>query len=363
MEIKLESKKGEYAIYIEKGILNSAGGYAKRLNPKKVFVVTDSNVEPLYFEKLKNSLEKRELHVSHAVIEAGEVSKSIECLTSLYKECIKASITRSDLIIALGGGVVGDVTGFLASTYLRGLKLIQIPTTLLSQIDSSVGGKTAVNLPEGKNLVGTFYQPDAVLIDPETLSTLPDREYSAGLSEAIKYAVIRDRKMLDYMKDFKTSKRNIEKIIERCVKIKRDVVEKDEFDKGERMILNYGHTVGHAIEKAGGYLEYIHGEAVAIGMICAMEISEKLKYSKPSDRNKLKEIILANNLPVSVPYDPKECLKAISNDKKMDGDELNVILPKGLGDCEIVRTTPNAFLSLAYDSSVFAKKAYPKNEE
>lgn len=356
MEIKLNSQKGEYFIHIEKGILSKIHKFVKKFNPNKVFVVTDSNVHPLYFDKIKSLIENNGISVFCSILPAGESSKSTESLISLYKDCIENSITRTDLIIALGGGVVGDITGFLASTYLRGLKLIQIPTTLLSQIDSSVGGKTAVNLPQGKNLVGTFYQPDCVLIDPEVLETLPKRELSAGLAEAIKYAVIRDGKMLDLLKDFETSKKNIEKIIEKCVTIKRDVVEKDEFDKGERMILNFGHTVGHAIEKAGKYKDYIHGEAVALGMICAMEIAVKLGYSNESDEKKLKDAILNNNLPVRVPYEPKECLKAIINDKKMDGNELNVIMPKGIGNCEIIKTTPNAFLSLSEDSGIFTKK-------
>lgn len=356
MEIKLNSQKGEYVIHIEKNILNEADKYVKSFNPRKVFIVTDSNVYPLYFEKLKNLIEKHGILVYHSVLPAGESSKSTDKLIMLYKKCIENSITRTDLIIALGGGVVGDVTGFLASTYLRGLKLIQIPTTLLSQIDSSVGGKTAVNLPEGKNLVGTFYQPDAVLIDPTVLDTLPERELAAGLAEAIKYSVIKDKKMLDMMKNIESSKKNIEKIIEKCVMIKRDVVENDEFDKGERMILNYGHTVGHAIEKAGHYEEYIHGEAVALGMICAMEISVKLGYSKDSDAEKLKNVIINNKLPVSVPYNPEECLQAITKDKKMDGAELNVVMPEGIGNCNIIKTTPNAFSTLAEGTSIFQKK-------
>lgn len=353
MEIKLNSKKGEYSIYIKKKILNEIDKFVKPFNPKKVFVVTDSNVYPLYFEKVKETLEKAGFSVFHSVIEAGETSKSINSLTNLYRECINCNITRTDLIIALGGGVVGDVTGFLASTYLRGLKLIQVPTTLLSQIDSSVGGKTAVNLPEGKNLVGTFYQPDLVIIDPDVLDTLPERELSAGISEAIKYGVIRDRSMLDLMKNIDTSKKNIEEIIEKSITIKRDVVEKDEFDKGERMILNFGHTVGHAIEKAGEYSEYIHGEAVALGMICAIEVAVKLGYAKNEEVEFLKGIIKENNLPLKTSYNATECLKAILNDKKMEGSELNVIMPVGLGNCQIIKITPNAFSSLAKESSIF----------
>lgn len=353
MEIKLNSQKGEYFIHIEKNILSSADRFVKAFNPKKVFVVTDENVFPLWFEKLKKTIEKSGASVCSYVLKAGEGSKSTDNLINLYKACIENKITRTDLIIALGGGVVGDITGFLASTYLRGLKLIQIPTTLLSQIDSSVGGKTAVNLPEGKNLVGTFYQPDCVLIAPQTLETLPERELSAGLAEAIKYAVIKDASLLNLMKNTDNAKKNIEKIIEKCVKIKRDVVENDEFDKGERMILNYGHTVGHAIEKAGGYSDYIHGEGVALGMLCAMEISIALGYSTNKDFDKLKETIINNKLPINVPYSPDECLKAIINDKKMDGSELNVILPEGIGKCNIIKTTPNAFITLAKKSSIF----------
>ena len=250
MELRLNAKNHDYSIFIQENILKDAGKHANKLTGDKVFVVTDSNVFPLYFDAVKSALEQENLTVSHYVIPAGEASKSLEMLGVLYEECVKNRITRTDLILALGGGVVGDLTGFLAATYLRGVNLMQIPTTFLAQIDSSVGGKTAIDLPSGKNLAGAFYQPKTVLIDPTVLSTLSETLFADGMAEAIKYACIRDKEMLTLLKN---PKENLLEIITRCVKIKRDVVEHDEFDTGERMILNFGHTVGHTIEKMGNY--------------------------------------------------------------------------------------------------------------
>ena len=350
MELKLNAKNGDYSIFIEENSLQTAGTHAKKLTGGKVFVVTDSNVFPLYFETVKASLENEGLSVSHYVIPAGESSKSLEMLGILYEECVKNRITRTDLIVALGGGVVGDLTGFLAASYLRGVNLLQIPTTFLVQIDSSVGGKTAIDLPSGKNLVGAFYQPKTVLIDPMVLSTLSQEIFADGMAEAIKYACIRDKELLSLLK---APKENLLKIITRCVSIKRDVVEKDEFDTGERMILNYGHTIGHCIEQAGNYIEFTHGQAVAVGMVCILRMGQALGKVTKEEAEEVIRLIKDSHLPITVPYQGETCLQTVVNDKKMAGKTLRMVLPDGLGNCSIEEIDPQEFMKLAMDTGVF----------
>lgn len=352
MELKLRAGNGDYQIIIEKNILKKTGSYACCLTKGKAHIVTDSNVFPLYFQAVRSSLEEAGLTVSHTVIPAGESSKSLEMLGKLYEECVKNKITRSDVIIALGGGVVGDLTGFLAATYLRGVPLMQLPTTLLAQIDSSVGGKTAIDLPSGKNLAGAFYQPKIVLIDPVATETLSPEIFSDGMAEAIKYALIRDRSMIELVK---SPKDFLEEIIIRSVSIKRDVVEQDEFDTGERMILNFGHTVGHTIEKAGNYTQFTHGQAVAAGMVCAVQISQCLGLISEEDVDMITGLIQRNHLPVTVGYTAKECLDSVVTDKKMEGTTLNAVLLTGIGSCEIRKFMPEEFIRLASQSSIFQK--------
>ena len=345
MEITLKAKNTDSKILIANNTLEDIASYIKK--DSRVFIVTDENVFSLYYNKIEALLS--DFRVSHTVLKAGEMSKSLENLNYLYGECIKNNITRSDLIIALGGGVIGDITGFLAATYLRGVSLMQIPTTLLAQIDSSVGGKTAVNLEYGKNLAGVFYQPHTVLIDPVVLGSLSDCIFSDGISEAIKYAYIRDKELLPLFSD---SKKNILKIIETCVTIKKDVVTKDEFDRGERMILNFGHTIGHAIEKAGSFSLYTHGQGVALGMLAAAEISSEIYgFKGVSD---LKKILEKNNLPIKTEKISSDCLKYIVNDKKMESDTLNVILVKDIGEAIIHKMTLNEFIKLAEKSSIWS---------
>ena len=350
MEVTLNAKNHKYSIYIEQGCLTNAGSYAKKLTGEKVFLVTDSNVFPLYFEVVKASLEKAGLTVSHYVIPAGEPSKSLPMLGILYEECIKNRITRTDLIIALGGGVVGDLTGFLAATYLRGVNLMQIPTTFLAQIDSSVGGKTAIDLPSGKNLAGAFYQPKIVLIDPDVLSTLTDDIFRDGMAEAIKYGCIRDKELLTLLEN---PKEYLTEIITRCVTIKKNVVEQDEFDTGERMILNFGHTVGHAIEKMGNYTEYTHGQAVAIGMVCILKMGLSLGKICEEEVNAVIRLIEKSKLPLRVPYDGEQCLQSVSSDKKMTGSTLNAVFPKGLGNCTVEKWSVAEFNRLALQTQIF----------
>lgn len=317
-------------IYIGEGIFQTTAKHvAEKFHPTRIHVVTDSNVEPLYLRKLCAQFP---LTVTYSVIPAGEEHKNLNTVAGLYTDLCDAGLTRSDLVIALGGGVVGDITGFLAATYLRGIHICQIPTTLLSQVDSSVGGKCGVDLPQGKNLVGAFYQPELVMIDPSILSSLPDRIFCDGMAEVIKYGCISNRDILDLIAapDFK---QNMERIVYECVRIKRDVVEEDEHDNGLRMILNFGHTIGHAAEKLGNYVDLSHGQAVAIGMTAAAKLNKLL------GGNDLTETITAaccaHNLPTELPYSRKDIYQSLLSDKKLRSDTMNFILVDRLGSAEI----------------------------
>ena len=263
-------------------------------------IVSDDNVFPLYGKQLCDSLSGYECH--SLVLPHGEPTKSFDTLPKVYSAMLDAKLTRSDLVIALGGGVIGDLTGFAASTYLRGIKCVQIPTSLLAQVDSSVGGKTAVDLPQGKNLVGAFFHPKMVLIDPLVLNTLPDHFIHDGMGEVIKYGCIKDSGLFDLLlshSSFEDLKPDLPKIIARCVDIKRIVVEADQFDTGERMLLNFGHTLAHAVEQRFAYERESHGEAVAIGMYQITRISEELGLTREGTAGEIRKILESYGLPVS----------------------------------------------------------------
>lgn len=319
-------------ILIGQGLLDEAAARCAQIfSPSRVHIVTDSNVAPLYLEKLKSQFT---LPVSHTIIPAGEEHKRLSTVETIYHDLLTNGMTRKDLLIALGGGVTGDITGFAAATFLRGISLCQIPTTLLAQVDSSVGGKTGVDLPEGKNLVGAFYQPRLVLIDPGVLASLPERVFSEGMGEVIKYGCISNPRILELCaaSDYKS---NIENIIYECVKIKRDVVAVDEHDTGLRMILNFGHTIGHAAEKLGNYTALAHGEAVAVGMVAAMRLSNLL--GAPTDHVPMLTTALQNaGLPTELNYDREQIYRALLSDKKKFGGTVNFILVRELGRAEIV---------------------------
>ena len=339
--LKINIPGREYDINIEKGILKRAGELLKPLcNGSKATVVTDSNVGPIYADIIKESLEKEGLSVHICQIPAGEESKCCEQLFGLYDEMLDFKMTRSDLVIALGGGVVGDLTGFAASTIYRGIPYVQIPTTILSQVDSSVGGKVAIDLPKGKNLVGAFYQPKMVLIDPLCLDTLPDRNVADGMAEVIKYGAIWDKDLfarLEQIKDKTELFDQIEEIVYNCCDIKRQVVEDDELDTGGRMILNFGHTFGHAIEKEYNYKTYTHGEAVAVGMVMACEFGEKMGITPGGTAERMKNILGNYQLPTSVAISDDSLNDAIAVDKKGEGSKINLILLSQLGKAEIVK--------------------------
>lgn len=331
-KLTLTGAAGVSDIHIGCGLLGQAAPLClSRFSPTRVHIVTDSNVAPLYLDAVRAQFM---LPVTFTVLPAGEEHKRLSSVETLYHDFLQAGLTRRDLVIALGGGVTGDVTGFAAATFLRGVPLCQIPTTLLAQVDSSVGGKTGVDLPEGKNLVGAFYQPGLVLIDPDVLASLPDATFSDGMAEVIKYGCIANAAILDMVSTTDCRER-IESIIYECVKIKRDVVAQDERDTGLRQILNFGHTIGHAVEKLGNYVDLTHGQAVAIGMVAAMRLSNEL--GAPQDLSApLIRILEAHGLPVALPYGREEIFAAMLSDKKKLGGTVNFILVRELGKAEIV---------------------------
>ncbi|KMT22726.1 3-dehydroquinate synthase [Clostridium cylindrosporum] len=328
-----------YPIYIEKGLFDEIGSYIKDVaKTKKISIVTDSNVDRLYGEKLVDILQKEGFNIKKIVVEPGEKSKSFATFERVLNEMLDFSMTRSDLIIAFGGGVVGDLTGFVASSLLRGVDFVQIPTTLLSQVDSSVGGKVAINTNYGKNLVGAFYQPVGVYIDPNLLKTLDQRYLADGMAEVIKYGCIKDKNLFYDLLSYseKEFDKNIEKIIYTCCNIKRIVVEKDEKDTGDRMLLNFGHTIGHAIEKYFNYESFTHGEAVALGMYMITKTAETLGDTSMGTSEVIKEILRKYSLPVLIDLkDRDKVLNAIGLDKKNIGKSLNIILLKEVGQSYI----------------------------
>ena len=282
--------------------------------------------------KVLNNEENVFVCPSTASFAAGEENKNLNTVQDLYEFLIENHFDRKDMLAALGGGVVGDLTGFTAATYLRGISFIQIPTSLLAQVDSSIGGKTGVDLPEGKNLVGAFYQPRLVLIDPNVLASLPDSTFADGMAEVVKYGYISNREILTMVSQ-PNYKSNIENIIYECVKIKRDVVVIDEHDTGLRMILNFGHTIGHAAEKLGNYTDLTHGQAVAIGMVAAMRLSALLGNEDLTAP--LIDILKHIGLPTELNYDRESIFHALLSDKKKIGATVNFILVREAGRAEI----------------------------
>lgn len=335
--IEVEASSGSYTIYIKNGLLEQIGSEVKKIyKGRKIAIVTDSNVDKFYGTKVINSLKSEGFETFKIVVKAGEESKSFDTLLGVYDKLLDFKINRGDIIIALGGGVVGDMTGFAAATFLRGIPLIQIPTTLLSQVDSSVGGKVAVDLPRGKNLVGNFYNPKAVFIDPLLLRTLNDKFFNDGMGEVIKYGAIKDIELFYKLMNYENKKailKDIDEIIYTCCRIKAAVVERDELDTGERMLLNFGHTIGHAIEQFFNFKEYSHGEAVAMGMYAITKLGEEIGMTKLGTSSTIKDILIKYNLPWALPEIKTEVIiEAISHDKKNLGEYMNFILIESIGN-------------------------------
>ena len=326
----------EYDILIERGLLGQVGARIRAVLPRarKLAVVTDTNVGPLYYNRIKASLEAAGFECWGAVIPAGEKSKNPSQLAQLWESFMDFGLTRTDGVVALGGGVVGDLAGFAAATILRGVAFVQIPTTLLAQVDSSVGGKVAVDLEHGKNLAGAFYQPRLVLMDPDTLNTLDLPQFVDGMAEVVKYGCIWDRDFFDFLAARPNREQlmeSIEHILYACCDIKRQVVEQDERDIGLRMILNFGHTLGHAYELAGHYVEWTHGEAVAAGMCAAAKVGVKLGVTPAGVPGQIENACAALGLPTSIPCSAEDYAAAIDLDKKSAGADITLILLDRIG--------------------------------
>jgi len=322
----------DYDIHIGEGLIKDVGQLAHGvIAPCKVALISDAHVSPLYLGAVETSLSASGYEVYPMILEPGEPSKSMPALERILDFLCMCPLTKSDVVAALGGGVIGDAAGFAAAVYLRGISYIQIPTTLLAAVDSSVGGKTAVNLPAGKNLAGAFHQPSLVICDTQTLATLPRDVFSDGVAEAVKYGVIGSRSLFDKLQNG-FSERDTEEIIAECVTMKADIVAQDEFDEGVRQLLNFGHTIGHAIEGLSGF-SIRHGHAVAVGMAIMARAANRLGLSREDCAPEIEKALHANGLPDACEYSASELAQAAMADKKRRGGRITVIMPDAIGCC------------------------------
>lgn len=328
MIVPVSLARSPYDVHVGPGLLDQAGSLtASVVKPGRCALITDSNVAPLFAGRVEKSLGDAGFEVTTLVSPAGEKSKSLSETSSLCDRMIAAGLDRSSCLVALGGGVIGDLAGFVAAIYHRGIPFVQIPTTVVAQVDSSVGGKTGVNAPGGKNLIGAFHQPRLVVADTDTLSTLPEREFNEGFAEVIKHAAIRDFEMLDALDDRPA-------LVARNVAIKAAIVAEDEFEtSGVRALLNFGHTIGHGIENAAGYGRFLHGEAIALGLVAACRLSVEKADLPPSACDKILDALARYKLPLSLPPDiPVEnILAALRKDKKFHGGSVRFVLLKQPG--------------------------------
>jgi 3-dehydroquinate synthase len=307
-------------------------------------VITDATVDPLYAEPVASALSEQGCEVDLLVVDPGEMSKSIDTAAELWERMLEEGTDRTSTVVAVGGGVIGDLAGFVAATFARGLAFVQVPTTLLAQVDSSVGGKVGINLPGAKNMVGAFWQPRGVVIDVDVLRTLPEREYRAGLAEVVKYGVIQDAEFFTHLEQHVDSINHrdaglLAHIVHRCCRLKADVVEQDEREEtGLRAILNYGHTFCHAFEAATGYEQLLHGEGVAIGMLCASRLAERLGRVDAAFTKRQYDLLQALGLPTAVPdVSHEELIELMYHDKKVQRGKLRFVLPSRMGHVEMVR--------------------------
>jgi len=338
--LNLDLGERSYPIYIDSGLLNKADLLTSHIRAKRVCIVSNNIVAPLYLASLKAKLTN--FIVDDVVLPDGEAEKSLGNFEVIMSHLLKHEHGRDTTLIALGGGVIGDITGFAAACYQRGIDFIQIPTTLLSQVDSSVGGKTAVNHPLGKNMVGAFYQPKAVFIDIDSLSTLPVREFNAGMAEVIKYGILGDESFFIWLEHNVEAIKSGDKLvlaqmIEKCCQCKADIVASDEKESGVRALLNLGHTFGHAIEAEQGYGVWLHGEAVATGMVLAAKLAVAMNLLEVSELRRMESLILAFDLPVNAPQDMgfAEFIRHMRRDKKNIAGKLRFIIPTAIGQSEI----------------------------
>lgn len=338
VSISLRLANDHYTVLVGTSLLADTAGLISRhtgIRGKVAAIVTDSNVGPLYAETVRNSLESAGIRVTTLTVPAGEASKSMEQVTEVCRGMLRAGLDRKSFLVALGGGVVGDLAGFAAAIFQRGIPCVQIPTTIVSQVDSSVGGKTGVNTPEGKNLLGAFHQPQLVLADTDTLATLHEREFNEGFAEIIKHAAIRDASLLDLVEDRASIRQHLVTLVARNVAIKAAVVEEDERETtGTRALLNFGHTLGHGIEAAGGYGRFLHGEAISLGLVAATRLSVEKSGLSAAEGDRILRALATYDLPTVLENDvPDEAiLGAMGRDKKFEAGQIRFVLLKSLGD-------------------------------
>ena len=341
--VNVALKQNSYSILIDDSLATLADQYSSRWAGRHTVIVSDENVAAIYLDAIVDQLTPVASRIDTIVVPVGETSKSIEHANKIWQQLIEFGADRSSLIIALGGGVVGDLAGFAAATFMRGISLLQIPTSLLAQVDSSVGGKTGINLPQGKNLVGSFHQPELVFVSTSTLSTLDEANFHAGMAEVIKYGVIMDQTFFEWLEENAEAINSKEpqvlaEMIATCCKCKARVVEEDERETtGRRAILNYGHTFGHAIEAVFGYGSFLHGEAIAIGMNCAARLAANLGMFDTNLITRQKTLLERFSLPIDCPEEKHdELLAAMKKDKKSAGGKVKLILPDRIGNVKLV---------------------------
>lgn len=339
MVIEIKTDK-PYEVIVEDGVLDRAGEkIAPLVRPgSRAMIVSETNVFPIYGERLKASLEKAGIHTAEFVFEAGEPQKQLSTVMQIYEALAENDFTRSDIIVTLGGGVAGDMGGFAAATFLRGIDFVQVPTSLLAQVDASVGGKTGVDLPFGKNLVGAFHQPRLVLADPQTLSTLPDAYFTDGMGEVIKYGCIADKALFETIERLGSRAAlmpRLDEIVARCCAIKARYVHEDPHDHGVRMQLNFGHTLAHALENTMGYGVLLHGEAVCIGMVAAAKWGETLGVTPEGTSARIERVLKAYDLPTErdASLTHAQLAATMALDKKAEGDGVRCVILTEIGAC------------------------------
>jgi 3-dehydroquinate synthase len=343
--LPVELADRSYPILIGDGFIGRTGVLEPYIGGQDVMLITNDVIEPIYLEPVRQMLNGRNIEV--AILPDGEANKTMEILDTLLGRLVDARFGRDCTVLTLGGGVVGDMGGFAAAIYQRGVDFIQLPTTLLAQVDSAVGGKTGVNHPGGKNLIGAFHQPRCVLIDTDTLKTLPDRELSAGLAEVVKYGLIADAELFIWLEQqagelLRRDPGALRHAIRRSCEIKAAVVADDEFERGRRALLNLGHTFGHAIERCAGYGAWLHGEAVAAGMCMAAEFSSRMGWLEPGDVARIRALLQRLKLPTEPPeVDSREFLAAMAMDKKVIAGEIRLVLLRGIGIAEVTANYPS----------------------
>lgn len=352
-EIYVDLGSRSYTIYIEKGLRSRLVELIRPfMRGNRIFILTDENVDSYYGEQLVHELSS-EFLVQKKVLPVGERSKDFSKMQSIFEDLLAFGLTRTDLILSFGGGVIGDIAGFIASSYLRGVDFIQIPTTLLAQVDASIGGKVGVDLPQGKNVIGAFYQPKSVFIDPEMLQTLPDLFFYDGMAEVVKYGCIKDSSLfslLEALDNRQAVMEQIEGIIYRCCDLKRQVIERDEYDTGERLLLNYGHTLGHALEAATHYQQYLHGQAISIGMVAINHLSLMQGLLSKEEAERIERLLVKFHLPIQVELSTLQtAFPFLAADKKNLDNFLHVVLLRQIGNAFTVRTQIDFFAPLIHD--------------